>query len=98
MILTIFCLLFSALPPVNPQVPLVVYAPTDISATSNTLISDTITLAAPQAIGYSSWVGNFRVSVAVLSVIAPGGGDTNGTGGGGQFPAAGSNGWFVIKQ
>ncbi len=88
-------ILATTLPPVNPQVPLVLYQTTTISVTSNTQISNAITLVTPQAVGYSSWAGNFRVSTAILLTVAPGAGDTNGHS---EFPTAGSDGWFKIKQ
>lgn len=64
---------FAAIPPVDPQLPLVVLK-SSINAASNTLISTSITLAVPKSVGYSSWTGNFNVQTAIVfvTIAAPG--------------------------
>lgn len=74
-------LIFAGLPPVNPQLPLVVLK-TNISATSNTEILHSVTLVSPQAVGYSSWLGNFLSFNAILTTSAP----APGSGCAGSFP------------
>lgn len=87
MLLAQLAILIFALPPVNPQLPLVVLK-TSISATDNTAISSTITLVTPQAIGYSSWAGHFQSFNAVLTASPPTDGSGCSGSGAGSFPCS----------
>lgn len=79
-------MLFAGLPPSNPQLPLVILK-TSISATSNTEILHTVTLVGPpQAIGYSSWLGNFLSFNGILTTAAPPPGSGCAGSGAGSFP------------
>ncbi len=86
----IVMLIFAGLPPSNPQLPLVVLK-TNVSVTSNAQISNSITLASPLGVGYSSWLGTFLSLNAVLTTTAPG------SGGGSSFPGTPTMGGVGIQ-
>ncbi len=84
--------LFITLPPTPPvALPLVVLR-TSISATSNTQISNSITVVTPQAVGFSSWTGNWDSFNAILMTVPPA------AGGGSSFPAASGGGHAAYSQ
>lgn len=63
-------LVFAGIPPTNPQLPQIVTL-NSISATSNTTISNSVTLSSPKSVGYSAWLGNFKFLSSVLMTTAP---------------------------
>lgn len=67
---TLLLLMFSALPPVNPQLPLIVLK-TAINATANTAISQSITIVTPKAVGYSQWLGYWQSFNGIIMTTAP---------------------------
>ncbi len=92
MLLIQLTFLFFTLPPTPPvALPLVVLT-TSISVTTNTEISNSITLATPLAVGYSSWLGNWNSFNAILMTVPPA------AGGGSSFPAASGGGHSAYSQ